>query len=315
MLTIKTISSYWLETANSNIKNFLVMAVKPDPLTNATAQKIMIDTVIAILMLSLPIMVTVFFAAIIASLLQGGLLFVPNALTPKWERINPISNAKRIFSSQSIIEMVKNLLELIILLSACYKILFMAILNAPNLVGLSANIILPTLAQLTYQIILQTIIVLFAFALLDYGYQWYKHEKSLRMSKQEIKDEFRHQEGDPLVKGQRRRVARELVQKRSLRDVINADVIITNPTHFAVALQYDRETLAAPIVVAKGTDLIAKKIREIATQHDIAIVEEPPLARALYKEVEIGQTIPTEFFRAVAEILAYVYQRKEKYFS
>ena len=153
--------------------------------------------------------------------------------------------------------------------------------------------------------------VLLVFAFADYGYAWYKHEKSLKMSKQDIRDEYKKQEGDPMVKGQRRRAARELTQKRSMAQVPTASVVITNPTHFAVALRYDRDTDAAPIVIAKGADKIAAKIREIARENNIPLIENPPLARALYKAVEPNQIIPDEFFGAVAEILAYVYRQKK----
>ena len=140
----------------------------------------------------------------------------------------------------------------------------------------------------------------------------YKHEKSLRMTKQEVRDEFKQQEGDPHIKGQRRRSARALVQKRSLAEVPSATVIVTNPTHYAVALRYDRDQDAAPEVIAKGADIIAKKIRDIARENDILVVENPPLARSLYRLVEPNQMVPIEFFGAVAEILAYVYRKESE---
>lgn len=154
-------------------------------------------------------------------------------------------------------------------------------------------------------------LVLLGLAAADYGYAWYKHEKSLRMTKQEIRDEYKQQEGDPMVKGQRRRAARALTQRRSISAVPTASVVITNPTHFAVALRYDRDDDAAPVVVAKGADVIAAKIRQLATEHNVPLIENPPLARALYKMVEPNQIIPAEFFAPVAEILAYVFRQKE----
>ena len=310
VMVLKFTAVSWVNTATTSIKNLLLQAAKGEELTTLAVQKLLTEAVWTTLLLSFPVMLSILFATTLVSLLQGGFTFVPSALTPKMERLNPIANAKRIFSSQSLIEMLKNLLELTFLLLACYNILYDTTLNAPQWMGLGASAILVEIGKLSYKIAIQTIIVLFGFALVDYGYQWYKHEKSLKMSKQEIRDEFRQQEGDPLIKAQRRRAARALVQQRSLKDLLNADVVITNPTHFAVALQYDRENFAAPKVIAKGADLLAKRIREIAIENDISIVEEPPLARALYKEVEVGQSIPTEFFRAVAQILAYVYQRK-----
>jgi flagellar biosynthetic protein FlhB len=144
----------------------------------------------------------------------------------------------------------------------------------------------------------------------DYAYSWYKNEKSMKMTKQEVRDEYKEQEGDPMVKGQRRRIARNLVQKRSLAAVPTASVIITNPTHFAIAIRYDRDKDAAPVVVAKGADNMAAKIRALAKDNNIPMIENKPLARALYKSVEPNQMIPVEFFSAVAEVLAYVFRQK-----
>lgn len=310
IMVLKFTAASWVNTATNTIKNFLLQATKNDEITVLAVQKLATEAIWTILLLSFPVVLSIFFATTLVSLLQGGFSFVSSALTPKMERLNPIANIKRIFSSQSLIDMLKNLLELTFLLLACYSILYEAILNAPQWMGLGVSEILVEIGRLAYKIAVHAIIVLFGFALIDYGYQWYKHEKSLRMSKQEIRDEFRQQEGDPLIKGQRRRAARSLVQQRSLKDLLKADVVITNPTHFAVALQYDKEKFPAPRVVAKGADFLAKRIREIAMDNDISIVEEPPLARALYKHVDVGETIPTEFFRAIAQILAYVYQTK-----
>jgi flagellar biosynthesis protein FlhB len=152
--------------------------------------------------------------------------------------------------------------------------------------------------------------VLLLLAGLDYGYGWYKHEKSLRMTKQELKDEYRQQEGDPLIKAQRRRAGRALALRQIAQEVPKADVVVTNPTHFAVALKYDRATQTAPVVVAKGADLMAKRIRELARAHNVPVIEDPPLARALYREVDVQGVIPPEFFRAVAELLAFVYRQR-----
>lgn len=146
----------------------------------------------------------------------------------------------------------------------------------------------------------------------DYGYGWYKHEKSLRMTKQEVRDEYKQQEGDPFIKSKRRGAARALAQGRISVEVPQADVVVTNPTHFAVALRYNHERDAVPVVVAKGADHLALRIREIARAHDVMVVENPPLARTLYRTIEPGRAIPAELFRAVAELLAYVYQQRTR---
>jgi flagellar biosynthetic protein FlhB len=180
------------------------------------------------------------------------------------------------------------------------------------LIGAPSATTFAALGSLVYGLGLRAGGVLFLVAACDYLYGWFKHEKSLKMTKQELKDEFRKQEGDPQTKHQRRRIARARSQRRIAAEVPRADLVITNPTHFAVALRYDRDRDAAPTVVAKGADLMAKTIREIAKAHKVPIVENPPLARSLYKSVEMGQMIPAELFRAVAELLAHVYRQRER---
>jgi flagellar biosynthetic protein FlhB len=231
---------------------------------------------------------------------------------PRLERFNPVANLKRVFGSNGPIELVKSFLKLGGLTLVGYGILARTIQEAPMLIGAPANKVFSSIGSLVYNMGLRAGGILLAIAGLDYLYGWYKHEKSLRMTKQELKDEFRKQEGDPLIKGQRRRAARALTQRRIASEVPRADVVVTNPTHYAVALKYDRERDAAPMVVAKGADLMAKRIREIAKAHEVAIVENPPLARSLYKTVEMGQMVPAELFRAVAELLAYVYRQRER---
>jgi flagellar biosynthesis protein FlhB len=185
-----------------------------------------------------------------------------------------------------------------------------AITEMPALVGAPTPEVFRAAGALVYSLGWRAGAVALFAAALDYGYGWFRHEKSLKMTRQEIRDEYRRQEGDPFVKGQRRRAARALLHKH-LAAVKQADLIVTNPTHFAVALRYDREREAAPVVVAKGADFIAARIREVAREHEVTIVENPPLARALYRAVDVGRVIPPEFFRAVAELLAYVYRRRE----
>jgi flagellar biosynthesis protein FlhB len=222
--------------------------------------------------------------------------------------LNPVSNLKRIFGPDALVNLVKSIVKLAFIASVAYGILAPLIDEAPSLMSAPLPIVAAKLSEVLFALAFRCAIVLLVLAAGDYGYAYYKHEKSIRMTKQEIRDEYKQQEGDPLIKGQRRRTARMLAQKRSLADVPTATVIITNPTHFAVALRYDRAQDAAPTVVAKGADALAAKIREIAREHEIPLVENPPLARGLYKIVEPKQTIPVEFFGAVAEVLAYVYR-------
>ena len=261
-------------------------------------------------LLTAPIVGAALVAGLAANFAQGGLTFAVKALVPRTEKFNPAANLKRIFASNGPIELLKSFLKLGGLALVCWGTLEQAIVQAPKLVGAPTMATFTSLGNIVYSLGLRAGGVLFLVAALDYLYGWYKHEKSLRMSRQELKDEYRRQEGDPVMKGQRRRAARAIAQRRIAAEVPKADVVVTNPTHFAVALRYDREKDAAPVVVAKGAELLAKRIRELAKAHDVAIVENPPLARSLYKSVEIGSIIPAELFRAVAELLAYVYRQR-----
>ncbi|HET6975103.1 MAG TPA: EscU/YscU/HrcU family type III secretion system export apparatus switch protein [Pyrinomonadaceae bacterium] len=257
----------------------------------------------------LPLVGATLVASLAVNFAQGGLTLAPKAFTPRAERFNPISNLKRVFGPNGLVELLKGVLKLGGIGLAGWGIFGRAVADAPSLIGIPATKAFVSLGTLIYDLGLRAGGVLFLAAVLDYGYGWFKHERSLRMTKQELKDEFRKQEGDPLVKGMRRRAARMISQRRMAAEVPRADVIVTNPTHFSVALRYDREKDAAPRVVAKGADLMAKAIREIAKKHGVPLVENPPLARALYKQVDVGKLIPADLFRAVAELLAYVYRQ------
>jgi flagellar biosynthetic protein FlhB len=275
------------------------------------AHELLINAFLDLAALTLPIIVAALAAGIAVNFAQGGLTLSTEALKPKMERFNPLANFKRVFSGNSVVELLKGLLKLGGIVAVCYGLFTHAVNNAPTLVGAPAAQTFASIGQLAYDLSLRAGGVLALVALLDYGYGRYKHAKSLRMTKQEVKDEYKQQEGDPHVKGQRRRAARALTQRRIAAEVPHADVVVTNPTHFAVALRYDREKDAAPTVVAKGADLMAKRIREIAQANMVAVVENPPLARTLYRTVEIGHIIPPELFRAAAELLAYVYRLRE----
>jgi len=285
--------------------------VSRQPLTIPGLQGMFIDAGSSLALLSLPVIAAAMAAGLVSNFAQGGLTFAPKALMPKAERFNPVANVKRVFGSNGPVELLKSFLKLGGLTIACYGTLKRGIAESPLLIGSPSGKTLFSLGSLIYTLGLRAAGVLLLVAALDYLYGWYKHEKSLRMTKQELKDEMRRQEGDPLFKMQRRRAARALAQRGIAAEVPHADVIVTNPTHFAVALKYDRASHAAPVVVAKGADFLAKKIREIAKAHDVPVVENPPLARSLYKSVDAGGTIPAELFRAVAELLAYVYRQRE----
>jgi flagellar biosynthetic protein FlhB len=224
-------------------------------------------------------------------------------------KLNPLSGIKRLFSLRSSVEVLKAVLKVIIVGGMAYATLFKEMDHIPALVELEISQIMTFTGHVALRLGYYTCLVLLVLAGVDYLFQYWQHERDLRMTKQEIKDEHRQQEGDPMVRSRIRAVQREMAQKRMMEAVPDATVVITNPTHLAVALKFDR-SMPAPKVIAKGAGHIAEKIKSIANEHDVPIIEQKPLARALYKNVEIDQYIPADLYHAVAEMLAYVYRLK-----
>jgi flagellar biosynthetic protein FlhB len=249
--------------------------------------------------------------AVIVLVYQVGFVVTTKPFEIKLDRFNPINGLKKIVSLRTLVELCKGVTKASLLLGMLFLVLrndrdlLLSIMLYPLDIG--SGIIMGKIWSLA----LRMTIILFLIALVDYAYQKWEFEKSIKMSKQEIKEEFKQMEGDPLVKRRIRQKQRELAAKRMMADVPKADVVVTNPTHIAVAIQYDQKNMSAPIVVAKGEDFIAQKIREIAAEHDIPIVENKPLARALMSQVEVGEAIPEELYLAVAEVLAFVYRLKK----
>lgn len=250
--------------------------------------------------------------AVVVNYMQVGWLFTTEPLQMKLEKLNPIEGAKRIFALRSLVELFKSLLKISAGIFVAYTILWN---TKEELVQLSLRSLGAVLAYTSAEVTKLGIylgLLLFILAALDYAYQRYEYEKNLRMSKQDLKDEHKQAEGDPLIKGKIRERQRSMAIRRMMQELPKADVIITNPTHFAVAVRYNASEMSAPTVVAKGQDYLALKIREVAKKHRIVTMENKPLARALYSQVEIGQQIPEELFKAVAEVLAYVYKLQGK---
>lgn len=278
------------------------------PLTDTDLHVMVLGAGKVLAFLTVPVVIVAFTASLAGNFAQGGLSFTAHSMTQGAQRLNPVANLKRIFGPDALVNLLKSVIKLSFIVAAAYGVLSPLIAEAPSLINAPLPTVAAELGGTLFSLAFRCATVLLVLAAGDYGYAYYKHEKSLRMSKQEIRDEYKQQEGDPMIKAQRRRSARMLVQKRSLAEVPSATVVVTNPTHFAVALRYDRSRDAAPMVVAKGADNFAAKIREIARDNEVPLIENPPLARGLYKAVEPNQMIPVEFFGAVAEVLAYVYR-------
>lgn len=270
------------------------------------------EVLIELAFILLPVMVIAVIAGIGGNLFQFGWLFTTEPLKFDLKKIDPMKGLKRMFSIRAIIELMKSVLKISFIGTVTFLVIWMNIEKVLSLAFKSAWDTLSTVAQLTALMGIAASFTLLFIAILDYFYQKYDYEKNLRMSKQDIKDEHKNMDGDPLIKSRIKQRQREMAMRRMMQEVPSADVIITNPTHYAIAIKYDDGKMDAPIVVAKGVDFIAQKIKMIAKEQDIVTVENRPLARALYDQVEIDEAVPEEFFKAIAEILAYVYRIQRK---
>jgi flagellar biosynthetic protein FlhB len=259
----------------------------------------------------LPLIGLLMLAAFLAPLLMGGIGFSWKALAPKFERIDPIKGLKRMFALRALIELIKSIAKFLLVGAVAVLVIWLELDELLRL-GLTdpRGGLLAAMEILGWGFLLMSASTLL-IAAFDVPYQWWEHIKQLRMTRQEIKDEFKETEGKPEVKQKIRQLQMQAAQRRMMQEVPKADVIITNPTHFAVALRYDAARGDAPIVVAKGRDLVAARIREIGEEHGVLVFSAPPLARALYQTTDLNQPIPVELYRAVAQVLAYVYQLNE----
>ena len=260
----------------------------------------------------LPILGVAFLAAAAANLMQVGFLVSSKALEPKMDRINPIKGLKRIFSVHTFYELVKSIGKIILIGYIAYGKYMAAMERFGQAVwrdpAQAGELILLLITDLGLSVGLALLVL----AGLDYFYQWWKYEKDLRMTKYEVKLEYKQQEGDPQIKGLIKQKQRQMAMKHMMQAVPQADVVITNPTHYAVALKYDEAKAAAPVVTAKGQGFVAQRMKEVAREHGVELVENKPVAQGLYHMCEIGKEVPVELYQAVAEILAYVYKLKKK---
>jgi flagellar biosynthetic protein FlhB len=250
--------------------------------------------------------------AVAGTVVQVGLLNNEEALDFKFEKLNPVEGMKKVFSLRSLVEGLKAIMKLTLVISIVSVLVKDQIVQVPLLVNLSINQLIAFMGDLTIRLLGGVGVFMGVLAAADYFFQRWEIEKQMRMTKQEIKEEHKSREGDPMIKARIRRIQREMANKRMMADVPKADVIITNPTHIACALRYDPNNMAAPVLVAKGADKIAEKIKEIARANGVPVMENKPLARTIFKTLKIGQAIPRELFTAVAQVLSYVYKLKRK---
>ena len=259
-----------------------------------------------------PFAAVIIFAGIFASVLQVGVQITFKAISPKFNKISPLTGLKRLFSSQSLADFLKSMAKLIIVGFVGYLTYIDKITELNGLSVSTPESILIYNFTVVAEVAGKIVLALVAIAIFDYFYQRWHHEQQLMMTKQEVKDETKQTEGDPQLKARIRQIQREMSNARMMQEVPKADAVIVNPTHFSVAILYDRDVMSAPEVIAKGADHLALRMRTVARENNVPILERPELARDLYANVEIGDDIPERFYKAIAEILAFVYRLRKR---
>jgi len=265
---------------------------------------------IGFFLIMFPILGASLVSGIAANLLQVGFMFTTETLKVKLNKLNPVNGFKQMFSPRKLVDLLKNLLKIFLVGYVAYTDYITLLDKFTSYVGQDVYVSFVDIMRTAFLMALKMCIVMVFIAVADFIYQWWKYEKDLKMSKQEVKDEYKMMEGDPKIKGKIRQKQMQMSAMRMMQQVPEADVVITNPTHFAVALAYKEKEQIAPKVLAKGQDYIAHKIREVAMEHDIEIVENPPLAQSLFAACEVGDEIPDELYQAVADVLVFVYRQK-----
>jgi flagellar biosynthetic protein FlhB len=304
-----TAFSIWEQITQIMIRTYEMI---PGELTTTLAGSILNDTMWVFLKAVLPIFLANFIVAVIAEMFQTGFVFSLEPLSPDLNKLNILEGVKKLFSMKQVVELIKSLVKMAIvtwLIFSAIKNEFIFVLIAQQ-VSLWQNMVF--VGNLIFKIILRIGMFYIIIGLLDYMYQRYEYIKGLRMSKKEIKDEYKRLEGDPTVKQRQKDAARQMAQGRQTGAVPGADVVVTNPTHYAIAIAYKPQEMKAPMVLAKGENLFALNIRKIAEENQIPIIENKPLAQALFRTTGVDQEIPPHYYKAVAEILAFVYNLKKK---
>lgn len=302
-------SDGWMDRFEETMKGFMQLAARPQ-LDDAGAKALFYSsTDITISMLG-PLLIVATLASLVGNFAGGGLIFAPAALRLKWDRLSPATGVQKLLPKTAGFELIKNLAYMTIVCWITWKAARELIPALPSFALVPPVHSFEALSGVVYKIALRVGILFGILAIADFFYQRYLFEESLKMTKQEVRDDYREVEGDPAIKGRIRRVQREMARRRMMAEVPKADVVITNPTHYAVAIAYKPAAMSAPTVVAKGQNYIAQKIRELAVEHEVPVVENAPLAQALYKSTDIGKPIPASLYKAIAELLAYLIKFK-----
>jgi flagellar biosynthetic protein FlhB len=311
LLTLYLLSGFLLQSCLDLLRHYLAnlhtIEIIPGNMVALT-----MESMRQVAILTGPLLLVLLITALAANFAQVGFLYTTEKLEPQLEKIDPIKGFARIFSLQTLANTIKSIAKLAIVSYVSYKEVMKNLNGILPLMDQEPYSILVFYAEVSFWIFLKAALIIGILAALDYAFQRWQFMTKMKMTKQEVKEEAKMTEGDPYVKGRIRSIQMQMARKRMMAEVPKADVIITNPTHLAVALAYDPALMSAPTVLAKGAGVIAQRIKEIAREHDIPVIEDKPLAQSLFKLVEINELIPENLFQAVAEILAYVYQLKKK---
>ncbi len=281
-------------------------------ITKEITLQISIITFREIIYMVIPLALSVAIAGLLANILQTGFIFTTKPLMPDFSKLDPIKGLKNLLSIKKLVETIKTILKVTVVMWVSYYFLLEFTKELPTVIYFP---LYEQLGWLKSKVLILAAVILLIFlilALMDLLFVRYTYFKSLRMSKQEIKDEYKQMEGDPKIKAKIRQIQMQMTRKRMMQEIPQADVVITNPTHYAIAIRYNQDKEAAPKVIAKGTDYVALRIKEVAMNYNIQIVENPPLARELYKKCNLGELIPENLYKAVAEVLAFVYKSSKK---
>ncbi len=273
---------------------------------------IVVNTLTTLMKCAAPVTLLALFIGILSNIMQIGFLYAPEALEWKLDKINPLNGIKRLFSMKSVIDTIKGIAKFVIVGFITYSIFKSVLPNLGGFFNTEINNSIFHAKDMFIKLIGYILLGLGVVAILDYAWEKYNYNQELRQTKKELKEELKEREGNPQIKQRIRGLQREMAQKKMMKEVKKADVIVTNPTHFSVAIRYDVKTMVAPKVVAKGQDLIALRIRELAKQHNIPMVENVPLARTLFQTIKVGESVPRTLYKAVAEVLAFVYKLNKK---
>ncbi len=310
--SFKFLAPYLMGALEKCVVDSISAASAVEELTPAQVRVDFWNAALIFAMTALPLLLISSLVGIVFSGIQTRFLVTPKLLAPKFNRLSPLQGFKKMFSMRGVVELLKSILKILVLGIVIYNVLSEELPLFPRMMDMSIQQVMATTGNIIIKIVQNAAIIFIFLAVADYAYQWWEYEKNLRMSKQDIKDEYKETEGDPQIKGKIKERQQQMARQRMMQNVPSADVVIRNPTHFAVAVKYEAGKNSAPVVIAKGADFLARKIVEIAEENKITIVENKPLARGLYAAVDLEQEIPEEFFKPVAEVLAYVYNLKEK---